>query len=184
MANEHNEMLKNYFPLEAIKLLDKIEKSIKVVPMKSISTIPNLLIVGDNNEMNEKYGKCFEEILLLNNIYPVRGNKTYLNLIYPKCGSKLDYERFRQSPKIVSCTQNFFYGVFSISFEEFAGKDLFDNEEFNKLLSFIDDNKTTMNFVFCVTTKFKDFNTLKNILSNHLVIESVSLERINSENGL
>ncbi len=180
---KEHELENNTFPLEARKLLNKIDKSINQNHTGAVNTIPSIMIVGDNIKMNEDFSKWYEKILLKNDVYPIHGNKTYLSLVFPKNGSEKDYRRLYLSPQIVSCVQNKFYGILEISFEEFDGKDLLNSEEFSRLLSYIDENKETIIFVFSVTSKFKETNALKELLSNHLLIESLRLEIINPENA-
>lgn len=155
-------------PEETKAVLEKIEYAAKVNKGTFKKSIPSVFLEGDKGTGSSRFAHVYERILAANHVYMVRGTKTFLELVFPKNGNEKDYQRFFQSPKIVASIQNQFYGVFAISFEEWMGKDLIESEQFKTLLTFIDNNKNNIFFVFQITSEFKAKEELKKTLNNHI----------------
>lgn len=161
---------------KANNVLKQIEQVAKSAVGSSKDSIPSIFLRGNRGSGNSKFAYAYEKILATNHVYSIRGAKTFLELVFPRNGSNEDYQRFFQSPKIVASFQNQFYGVFAISFEEWDGNDLLISEHFRSLLTFIDNNRNNIFFVFQVAKEFKAQEELKTILNNHLNIVEVHLD--------
>ena len=155
-------------PEETKEVLQKIEYAAKANGGAFKKSIPSVFLEGDKGTGSSVFAHVYERILTTNHVYMVRGSKTFLELVFPRNGKEQDYQRFFQSPKIVASVQNKFYGVFAISFEEWEGIDLIESEQFKSLLTFIDNNKGNIYFVFRVTRKFKAKEELRKVLNNHI----------------
>jgi len=155
-------------PEETKAVLEKIEYAAKINQGSFKKSIPSVFLEGDKGVGSSGFAYAYERILATNHVYMVRGSKTFLELVFPKNGNEKDYQRFFQSPKMVASIQNQFYGVFAISFEEWDGKDLIESEPFKALLTFIDNNKNNIFFVFQVTSEFKAKEELRKTLNNHV----------------
>lgn len=155
-------------PEKTKAVLEKIEYVAKINKGSLKKSIPSVFLEGDKGAGSSRFAYVYERILAINHVYMVRGSKTFLELVFPKNGNEKDYQRFFQSPKTVASIQNRFYGVFAISFEEWDGKDLIESEQFKALLTFIDNNRDNIFFVFQVTSGFKEKEELRKILNNHI----------------
>lgn len=162
---------------EAENLLLKIEEVAKSSCDATKKVIPSILLTCDRGLGAEEFATEFERILSANHVYKVRGAGTYLSLVFPRNADEKLTQRFFQSPKVVAEFQNNFYGVFSISFEEWEGSDLLMHDNFNALLTYIDNNKDNIFFVFRVTEGFKAKEELSATLKNHINIVEVSISR-------
>lgn len=166
---------------EAKIVFERIEQAAKVSRDSFKKAIPSVFLVGNKGAGSSCFANMYEYILASNHVYRVRGAKTFLELVFPKDGSEIDYQRFYQSPKIVASLQNRFYGVFAISLEEWEGKDLLESNQFRALLDFVDNNKDTIFFVFQITNTFKAKEELKRTLNNHINMIEVQLGYPDSE---
>ncbi len=155
-------------PEETKEVLEKIEYAAKMNKGSFKKSIPSVFLESDKGTGSSFFAHVYERILATNHVYMVRGTKTFLELVFPRNGKEKDYQRFFQSPKTVASIQNKFFGVFAISFEEWEGKELIESEEFEALLTFIDNNKNNIFFVFQVTREFKAKEELKRVLNNHI----------------
>ena len=155
-------------PEETKAVLEKIEYAAKISKGSFKKCIPSVLLEGDKGTGGSEFSRVYERILAANYVFLVRGSNTFLELIFPRNGNEKDYQRFFRSPKIVASIQNQFYGVFAISFEEWEGDDLLESEHFKTLLTFIDNNKTNIFFVFQITREFEAKERLKSTLNNHI----------------
>lgn len=155
-------------PEETKAVLEKIEYAAKINKGSFKKSIPSVFLEGDKGTGSSAFAHVYEHILAANHVYMVRGAKTFLELVFQRNGNEKDYQRFFQSPKMVASIQNQFYGVFAISFEEWEGKDLIESEPFKALLTFIDNNKNNIFFVFQITSEFKAKGELRKTLNNHI----------------
>ena len=171
-------------PEEAKAVLEKIEYAAKINQGSFKKSIPSVFLEGDKGVGSSGFAYAYERILATNHVYMVRGSKTFLELVFPKNGNEKDYQRFFQSPKMVASIQNQFYGVFAISFEEWDGKDLIESEPFKALLTFIDNNKNNIFFVFQVTSEFKAKEELRKTLCNHVNLVEAHLGYIDVDKAV
>lgn len=155
-------------PEETKVVLEKIECAAKTNQSSFKKSIPSVFLEGDKGSGCSGFAHVYERILATNHVYTVRGSKTFLELVFPKKGDEKDYQRFFQSPKMVASIQNQFYGVFAISFEEWDGIELIESEPFKELLTFIDNNKNNIFYIFQVTSEFKVKEELRKTLNNHI----------------
>lgn len=155
-------------PEDTKVVLEKIEYAAKINKGFFKKSIPSVFLEGNKGAGSSGFAYVYERILATNHVYVVRGAKTFLELVFPKNGNEKDYQRFFQSPKMVASIQNQFYGVFAISFEEWEGRDLIESESFKALLTFIDNNRNNIFFVFQVTSEFKAKEELKKTIGNHI----------------
>ena len=165
------------FSKEAADVLKKIEKAAKNNRYSTSKSIPSIFLVGDIGVGRTEFACNYEKLLASNKVYTVRGTGTYVELVFPANGSERDYQRFFRSPGLVASIQNKFYGVFAISFEEWKGKELIESEVFNYLLTFIDNNRDNIYFVFMVTSDFLAREELRKILNNHINLAEVFIEK-------
>ena len=170
MKNEqiNNEIQKMNISDEAKVVLERIEQAASSNISSFKQSIPGIFLVGDKGTGSTAFARTYDRILTANHVYTVRGTKTFLDLVFPKGGSEKDYQRFFESPRLMASIQNRFFGVFAISFEDWEGRDLIDSEPFSTLLTFIDNNRDNIYFVFKVTGAFKAKDDLKKILNNHV----------------
>ena len=155
-------------PEETKLVLEKIENAAKINQGSFKKSIPSVFLEGDKGTGSSGFAQVYERILASNHVYMVRGSQTFLELVFPRNGTEKDYQRFFQSPKTVASIQNQFYGVFAISFEEWEGKELLESEQFKALLTFVDNNKDNIFFVFQITKDFKAKDELRRTLNNHI----------------
>ena len=168
-------------PEETKEVLQKIEYAAKANGGAFKKSIPSVFLEGDKGTGSSVFAHVYERILATNHVFMVRGSKTFLELVFPRYGKEQDYQRFFQSPKIVASVQNKFYGVFAISFEEWEGMDLIESEQFKALLSFVDNNKDNIFFVFQVTRDFKEKDKLRKVLNNHINLVEAHLGYIDHD---
>lgn len=157
------------------RVLNQIERASKCEIHSYKKVIPSVFLIGDKGSGRSSFAHQYEDILSTNGVYEVRGIRTFCELVFPKDGSEKDYYRFFKSPNIVASVQNRFYGVFSISFEDWDGNELLISEWFQKLLTFIDNNKDNIYYVFQVTSAFDAKEDLRKVLHRHLNLVEVSL---------
>lgn len=171
-TNENNNLIRNLNTSEDIKVvLRKINSVASSSNSKMKQSVKDLFIVSPSCKELTKIAKCYERIIITNGVYPTRGTRTYLELAFPYSRREQDYKEFFASPKLAAATQNYFTGVFLISFEQWtSSNDLVKDFAFKDLISFIDSNKEHISFVFHVTPKFRDAIYLKNELAKHLNI--------------
>lgn len=133
------------------------------------ASVKNLFIKCPECKELSEIARCYERIIVSNGVYLTRGKRTFLELAFPNSDMDEDYNKFFASPKLASETENFFSGVFLVSFEQWnSANELLRNRAFPKLIKYIDSNKKNMSFVFHITPTFRDSNFLQNELSKHL----------------
>lgn len=159
------------------EILKKIEKAAK----EKCKGIPSIYLVVEEGVDSKEFTDSYENILRENGMYPIRGNATELRLVFPRNGTENLYKQFFSSPRLISFVQNKYYGVFEISFEEWHGKELLNDQEFMNLLTFIDDNRENIYFVFKVENRYLNKDELKKVLNNHINLEEVHLKSNNIE---
>lgn len=138
------------------------------------SSVKDLFIISPSCKELSRISKCYERIITVNSVYSSRGSRTYLELAFPASGKDKDYREFFASPGLMAATQNYFTGVFLISFEQYKGaNELIRDEVFNDLIKFINNNKTHISFVFHVTPDFRDAKVLYKELQRYTNICSL-----------
>ncbi len=169
-AKTCNEMIQSLNVSDEVKDgLYKIDKVASSGNQLIKSAVKDLFISCPSCKELSKIAKCYERIITCNNVYPVRGTRTYLELAFPSSGIDKDYKEFFASPKLAAATQNYFTGVFLISFEQWGGaNDLIRSPAFNELVKFINDNKSRISFVFHVKPEFKEQKVLLNEISKYV----------------
>lgn len=101
--------------------LHKIERVTSSSNKKMKASVKDILLVSPSCKELSKIAKCYERIITSNGVYPVRGVRTYMELVYPASGKDSDLKAFFASPRLAAATQNKFTGVFLISFEQWNG---------------------------------------------------------------
>lgn len=174
-ANDCNRLIDGLNTSKEIK--DALRKIFYVASSensKMKQSIKNLFIVSPTCKELSKIGKSYERIITSNDVYSTRGSRTYLELAFPASDNQSDYKEFFASPQIAAATQNYFSGVFLISFELWkSANELLKDKVFDDLISFIDSNKNNMKFVFHVTPEFNDASYLETELEKILNIYSL-----------
>lgn len=167
---ERENMIANLNVTEDIKeKLLSIERVASSENIKVKASVKHLFINSPSCKELSKIAKCYEKIITNNKVYPVRGLRTYLELAFPATGKEKDYKEFFASPRLAAATQDYFTGVFLISFEQWkSAKELLQDSSFSNLIKFIDANKCHISFVFHVTPEFKDISFLYHELSKHV----------------
>ncbi|MGN0438748.1 MAG: hypothetical protein ACI4F4_09520 [Lachnospiraceae bacterium] len=170
--NPNTNLIENLNTSEEIKdVLRKINSVASSNNPKMKQSIKNIFIVSPTCDELSKIAMCYERIITTNRVYPTRGTKTYLELAFPASGKDIDYREFFASPKLVAATQNYFTGVFLISFEQWkSASELIRDIAFVDLTNFINSNKEHISFVFHVTPQFKDAKQLQKEFAKHLNI--------------
>ena len=149
------------------------------------ASVKDLFIKSPECKELSQIGRCYERIIVSNRVYLSRGKKTYLELAFPASDIEEDYNKFFASPKLVAETDNYFSGVFLISFEQWnSANELIRSRAFSKLINYINNNKKYISFIFHVTPEFRDANVLQNELSKHLNFFSLEHEARNVEKCL
>ena len=168
--NDNNNLIENLNTSEEIKdVLRKINSVASSSNSKVKQSVKDLFIISPSCKELSKIAKCYERIIVTNGVYPTRGTRTYLELAFPSSGKERDYKEFFASPQLAAATQNYFTGVFLISFEQWtSANDLVKDSAFKDLTQYIDSNKERISFVFHVTPEFRDSNHLQKELSKHL----------------
>lgn len=145
------------------------------------TSVKDLFLICPSGQVVSSIGHCYETIITCNGVYPVRGTRTYLALAFPVSGTDMDYKEFFASPTLAAATQNYFTGVFLISFEQWTGADdLIKDQAFTYLIRFINCNKSHMSFVFHVTPDFRDKENLYKELGRYVnlyLIEQMPLDK-------
>lgn len=162
---------------QTVEVLKKIRKAAASSHDPFKKSIPSILLVGDVGAGRSEFSRAYERMLATNYVYTVRGANTYLELVFPKDGEERDYSRFFSSPGKVASFQNRFYGVFAISFEEWKGTDLLGSRWFEDLITFIDNNKENIYFIFQITTSFGAKEGLERVLRNHVNLVEADLKQ-------
>lgn len=154
---------------EIKEILFKIESVASSNNSKIKASIKDIFISSPSCKELSRIAKCYERIITSNSVYPIRGSRTYLELAFPASGVDKDYKEFFASPRLIAATQDYFTGVFLISFEQWkSANDVIRDASFKELIKFIDDNKEHISFVFHVTSSFKDSKVLCNELGKHV----------------
>lgn len=153
---------------EAKSILRRVKKIAASSNGKVKASVKDLFVVSPSCKELSKYARCYEQIIMGHGVYKIRGAATYMELAFPQ-GNKEDYQKFFASPRIVASTQNYFTGVFLISFEQWtSSRDLLSEEGFRHLLQFVDDNKHRISFVFHVRPEFGGCSQLVQALKRHV----------------
>ena len=174
MSSQFESGCENY--IEKLNTSDDIKKVLRKINtvassdnLKMKQSVKDLFLTSPSCKELSKIGKCYERIIMNNGVYPTRGSRTYLELAFPASGKDSDYREFFASPRLAAATQNYFSGVFLISFEQWtSASELIRDIAFSNLVNFIDNNKKHISFVFHVTPEFRDINQLENELAKHL----------------
>ena len=133
------------------------------------STVKDLFIVGPTCKELSEIARCYERIIVRNSVCSIHGARTYLELAFPATGDRNELNGFFASPRLAAATQNSFTGVFLISFVRWENANsLLQNVGFQKLLEFVEENKSNISFVFHVTPEFKNRGILENELSKYV----------------
>lgn len=164
------EQIQNLNVSEEVKMgLFKIEHVASSDNKVIKSLVKDIFICSPSCKELSKMAKCYERIITCNSVYPIRGTRTYLELAFPASGKDKEYKEFFASPKLAAATQDYFTGVFLISFEQWnSTNELFREPVFKDLIKFINDNKKHISFVFHVTPDFKDKLMLANELGKYV----------------
>ncbi len=172
IKNACEELIDSLNTEEEVKdVLRKIQKVASSPNSKMKQSVKDLFIVSPSCKELSKIAKCYERIIVSNGVYPIRGTRTYLELAFPSSGKEKDYQEFFDSPRIAAATQNYFTGVFLVSFEQWkSANELIRDIAFKDLIQFVNDNKDHISFVFHVTPDFRDAKALHNELAKHLNI--------------
>lgn len=154
---------------ETKTLLRKINNVASSSNTKMKKAVKDLFVISPSCKELSKLAKCYERIIVLNGVYPIRGTRTYLELAFPCSQRGSDYKEFFASPKLAAATQNCFAGVFLISFEQWnnAGE-LIKESAFGDLIKFLESNKENISFVFHITSEFQNSELLYKELSKQL----------------
>lgn len=181
MYEKMNQKTNNMYDIQSLNVSKEVKEALEKI--KSVATSDNskikasvkdLFVKSPSCKELSKIARCYEGIIIGNGVYPLHGAKTYLELAFPTTDNSRDYEEFFASPRLVSATRNYFSGVFLISFEQWKGAvDLMRSPFFSDLVKFIQDNKTTISFVFHVKPDFKDSLLLYNELCKHVNMVSI-----------
>jgi hypothetical protein len=148
-------------------------------------TVKDLFIVSPSCKELSDIAKCYEKIITGNGVYPFCGSETYIELAFPSSGKEIDYREFFASPGIVASKQNYFSGVFLVSFELWKGaNELMRDSYFEELIKFINMNKSHISFVFHVTPEFENAKSLCSELKRHLNICSLEHSHPNMEQAV
>lgn len=142
---------------------------------ETLKSIPNLLIVSAPGVGISSFAHVYSKIIDASGKYKVRGANTFLELDFPNTDRTVDYDDFFDSPRVVVETQNRFWGTFVISFGRYDGDDLMMNVMFERLISFMAENRENISFVFHVTPDFTKISELEHILGQVVDIKTVNL---------
>lgn len=146
-----------------------------------LDIIPNLLVVSDPGAGVSTYSSIYSAIIDGSGVYKVGGVETFLELDFPNVESRMEYDLFFESPRIVAETQNRFWGTFVISFSRYEGADLLGSEQFERLTEFVYTNRENIHFIFHVTPEFSDIAELERILGQIVDIKKVEFGEIKLE---
>ena len=139
------------FPEEVKEVLLGFDRVTSFSNARLKNNVPGIILRANNGSGITEFAKCIDMILRENRIYSVHGAKTYLEMSFPVKGDEDDYLNFFEKPRIVSQTQNLFYGVMTIYMTGWDDKNLLiNNEHFDDLMEFIEINKSNICFVICV----------------------------------
>ncbi|MBQ3545482.1 MAG: hypothetical protein IJA34_10950 [Lachnospiraceae bacterium] len=170
--------------INSLNVSDEIKETLYRIESVAVSnndrlktSVKDLFISSPSCKELSKIAKCYERIITTNKVYPIRGSKTYLELAYPAYAKYEDYMEFFASPRLVAATQDKYTGVFLISFEQWKSANEFIRDmAFDKLIKFIEDNKTNISFVFHVIPEFQNSEILYKELSKHTVSNPCYIE--------
>lgn len=158
---------------EALRRIDRVTKSDNIFIKKSVKS---LFIICPQGAGLTHYAKAYEEIIISNNVYPIHGKNTFLQLAFPRMGKEKDYDAFYVSPQLVAETVNDFAGVFLISFEQWNSfAELNRDSEFEHLCQYIDKHKESISYVFHVLPNFTDADKLAKTLNRCVNLERIEL---------
>lgn len=165
-----------------------LRRTLKVAGSKNHilkGTVKDLFITCPHGAGLSEYARAYEQIIVGNDVYRVRGKETYLELAFPKMGTEKDYADFFNSTRLVAATINVFAGVFLVSFEQFETySELVRESAFAELLKFIDANRKTISFVFHVLPEFSEGEKLARTLSSYVNLERVVLSKPELDDGM
>ncbi|MBQ9934380.1 MAG: hypothetical protein IJO70_00860 [Lachnospiraceae bacterium] len=158
-------------PMEARVKMCALNQMAKAIGPNNGYLMPSLFVACSGSEADyiaELYSHIFHEYKL----YKQTGEKNYLKLTFPVEGNDALYGRFFSSPDIVACTTNQFSGVFLVDLSEWkSGHQISFDNNFMRLLDYIDKNKRNITFVFSVDKDFKGMDELINALKKKLNLE-------------
>lgn len=140
---------------------------------EAANSIPNVLIVAPPGVGLTSFSHIYSEIIDCSGKYKIRGVNTFLELDFPYAVSELEYSKFFDSPRVISETQNKFLGTFVISFERYDKKNLLESIPFDRLCSFVLENKDNISFVFHVTPEFDRVDEFGKILGQLVDIKKI-----------
>ena len=164
------ETIRNLKVSEEIKCLFRKINNVASSPnTKMKKSVKDLFVISPSCKELSKLAKCYERIIVLNDVYPIRGTRTYLELAFPCSQRGNDYKDFFVSPKLAAATQNCFAGVFLISFEQWNNaSELIKESAFWDLIKFLESNKENVSYVFHITPEFKNAELLYKELAKQL----------------
>lgn len=177
MMNENLKKIERLnIPARAKEVLGRINKVSGSESVAMKASVKSLFVICPHGAGLSEFARVYEDIIITNGVYPVRGRETYLELAFPRMGSEKDYADFYNSPKLVAATQNSYTGIFLISFEQWNSfMELTRDKVFDELLNYLDKNKKNISFVFHVLPEFHDPDKLAQTLNGHVNIEQLRL---------
>lgn len=158
----------------AKKVLRAIKSVFAMSSENARSNSVSLLIEAGEGCGASSYSEAYSAIVDNSFGYANTGNETYLELVFPK-NNEADEKLFYASPKRLATSSNRFYGTMLISFKEFSGADLIKSCSFNRLLSFVEENKDNIHFVFHILPEFNAKGRLISKLREVTNVEAVTL---------
>lgn len=161
---------------EAKNCLRTIDRVFSVKTGNNDLVGPALLVTAGDGCGVSSYGKVYSLIVDSSPSLKIRGSRTFLELAFPKDNER-DERLFFASPRRAASIRNRFYGTMIISFREYTGRDLIFSDSFNKLLSFISENRDNIHFVFHILPEFTEKKHLLMKLKDVVNVMEVLLDK-------
>ena len=173
---------------EACRVINRMFSAAKTKKSNIKQSMPSIFLTAEHGSGITSFGKTCAYILEKNRVFPVRGKNCFLELTFPGSNSEeIIFRKFFSSSRTATSTQNRFYGAFLIHFDEYEnGRELVQSKGFEQLLSFIQENKDNIFFIFCFSDRFPGETMIyQELISNtNINLVKVHLQYPNADSSL